>query len=170
MTLDSVPGKRPVHPFPGVGCPVLYSSSLITSSPPGYHLSLVLSAVVMSAAARTQDAFLLSKRSHSQDKSGCKREDEGKLLFLFKFLLPWALKALKAFLGSIQQRTDLRVGHRFREKDALRAHGALRDGILAQSLHQPQLQAESLSLATTQCSEFISRLPYLRSRKQINSN
>lgn len=170
MTLDSVPGKKPVYPFPGVGCPVLYPSSLVTSSPPGYQLSLAPSAVVMSAAARTQDAFLFSKRSHSQDESGCQPEDEGKLLFLFEFLLPWALKAFKAFLGSIQPRTDLRVGHRSREKDALRAHGARRCGILAQSPHQPQLQADSLSLATTQCSEFISRPPYLRSCKQINSN
>lgn len=168
MMLDSVPGKRPVHPFPGVGCPVLYPSSLITSSPPGYHLSLVPSALVTSAAARTQDAFLLSKRPHSQDKSGCRSEDEGKLLFLFKFLLSWALKALKAFLGSIQSRTDLRAGHRSREKGALGAHRALRSGILAQSPHQPQLQAESLSLVTTQFSEFISRPPYLWSCKQIN--
>lgn len=89
---------------------------------------------------------------------------------MFKFLHPWALNTLKAFFGSIQPRTDLRVGHRSREKDALGARGAPRSGILAQSPHQPQLQAESLSLATTQCSEFISRLPYLWSSKQINSS
>lgn len=171
MTLDSVPGKRPVHPFPGVGCPVLYPSSL-----PGHIITTKIPPLTDSfccghvCCCQDPDAFLLSKRSHSQDESRCQPEDEGKLLFLFEFLLSWALKAFKAFLGSIQLRTDLRVGHRSREKDALRAHGALRCGILAQSPHQPQLQADSLSLATTQCSEFISRPPYLRSCKQINSN
>lgn len=49
----------------------------------GYQRSLVPSAPVVSAAAWTQDALLLSKWSHSQKQSGCQREDKGQLLLVF---------------------------------------------------------------------------------------